>query len=88
MFTPSIEPCDFTVACDPDRIEQVLTNLTDNVNGIVAGAIDQVFIPFFTTKKGGTGIGLALSQQIMRLHRGQVSVRSAPNERTIFTLTF
>jgi two-component system nitrogen regulation sensor histidine kinase NtrY len=71
-----------------NREGQVVIEVSDNGRGIVPSAIDQIFIPFFTTKKGGTGIGLALSQQIMRLHRGQIGVRSTPNTRTVFTLTF
>ncbi len=71
-----------------NRNGKVVIEIEDNGYGIVPGAIDQIFIPFFTTKKGGTGIGLALSQQIMRLHNAQIGVRSTPNERTVFTLTF
>ena len=76
------------IAGSLNREGRVSIEVRDNGTGIVAEAIDQIFIPFFTTKKGGTGIGLALSQQIMRLHRGQISVRSTPNEQTVFTLTF
>ena len=72
----------------PSNIACRVIEIEDNGYGIVPGAIDQIFIPFFTTKKGGTGIGLALSQQIMRLHNAQIGVRSTPNERTVFTLTF
>ena len=76
------------IAGSLNREGRVSIEVRDNGTGIVAEAIDQIFIPFFTTKKGGTGIGLALSQQIMRLHRGQISVRSMLNEQTVFTLTF
>jgi len=48
----------------------------DNGQGMDKTTLDQVFVPFFTTKKKGTGIGLSLSRQIMRLHRGQLSIRS------------
>jgi len=43
---------------------------------------------FFTTKPEGSGIGLSLSRQIMRLHRGTITARSAPNVATVFTLRF
>ncbi len=60
----------------------------DNGQGIITEVLDKVFIPFFTTKPKGSGIGLALSKQILRLHGGTIIVHSVPNERTTFTLTF
>ncbi|MBN1291824.1 MAG: GHKL domain-containing protein [Candidatus Latescibacteria bacterium] len=65
-----------------------LVSLSDNGPGIVAEAIDKVFIPFFTTKQDGSGIGLSLSRQIMRLHGGSITVHSEPNVNTVFTLRF
>jgi len=62
--------------------------VTDNGPGIVADAREKIFVPFFSTKPGGTGIGLALSRQIMRLHRGELTVRSEPDRETRFTLRF
>ncbi|MBK7142228.1 MAG: ATP-binding protein [bacterium] len=70
------------------RSGRTLIEVIDNGPGIVDGALDKVFIPFFTTKKGGTGIGLALARQIMRLHGGHISVRSTPDVETCFTLSF
>lgn len=67
---------------------RILIEVADNGPGIVESAIDKIFIPFFTTKKGGTGIGLALARQIMRLHGGNITVRSVPHEQTVFTLSF
>ncbi len=58
----------------------------DNGAGIPENLIDEIFVPFFTTKNTGTGIGLSLSKQIMRLHGGSISVSS--RETTQFTLTF
>ncbi len=63
-------------------------NIEDNGDGIVAEALDRIFIPFFTTKKEGSGIGLALSRQIMQLHNGKLSVSSTPGINTVFTLQF
>lgn len=60
----------------------------DNGTGILTDVIDKVFIPFFTTKSEGSGIGLSLSRQIMRLHGGTISVNSIPDEKTTFTLKF
>jgi len=66
----------------------VMIQIFDNGHGIRSEAIDKLFIPFFTTKKDGTGIGLSLSKQIMRLHRGTITVRSDPGVQTVFTLRF
>jgi two-component system nitrogen regulation sensor histidine kinase NtrY len=67
---------------------RVAISVTDNGPGIVPDALEQIFVPFYTTKKGGSGIGLSLSRQIMRLHRGTLTVRSAPDAQTTFTLLF
>ena len=67
---------------------KVLIHLKDNGPGILPEVLDKVFIPFFTTKQTGTGIGLSLSKQIMRLHGGTISCVSKLNEETIFTLKF
>ncbi len=60
----------------------------DNGQGILDDVIDKIFIPFFTTKRSGSGIGLSLSRQILRLHGGTITAKSVPNEETIFTMTF
>ena len=65
-----------------------LVEVVDIGSGIVEEALEKVFIPFFTTKQDGSGIGLSLCRQIMRLHRGTISVRSKPNVETVFTLRF
>ncbi len=59
----------------------------DNGAGIPEEAAGSIFVPFFTTKEEGSGIGLSLSRQIMRVHGGSISVRSKPGE-TVFTLRF
>ena len=58
----------------------------NNGPAIPPDLLDEIFVPFFTTKKTGTGIGLSLSKQIMHLHGGSILVAS--NERTAFTLLF
>lgn len=60
----------------------------DNGPGIPADLIEEIFVPFFTTKSTGTGIGLSLSKQIMRLHGGSLEVHSIPEKTTSFVLTF
>ena len=60
----------------------------DNGEGIRADVVGKIFIPFFTTKKEGSGIGLSLSKQIMRSHGGTLSVSSKPDTETVFSLRF
>ena len=60
----------------------------DNGQGILPEVLDKIFIPFFTTKRSGSGIGLSLSRQILRLHGGTITAQSKPGEETVFTLTF
>jgi len=67
---------------------RVIIEVTDNGPGIAKDVQERIFIPFFTTKQNGSGIGLSLSRQIMRLHRGSISVSSDPAAKTTFTLRF
>ena len=60
----------------------------DNGQGIIKEVGEKIFIPFFTTKTSGSGIGLSLSKQIMRQHGGNIKVISEPFVETCFTLTF
>jgi signal transduction histidine kinase len=71
-----------------DRRSQPVIQVEDNGPGIPPDVQEKIFVPFFTTKEDGSGIGLSLSRQIMRLHGGSISVRSAPEEGTVFTLRF
>ncbi|MFW6218846.1 MAG: sensor histidine kinase [Bacteroidota bacterium] len=67
---------------------RVTIQVTDNGQGILKEVLDKIFIPFFTTKQSGSGIGLSLSRQILRLHNGTISAQSIPEKETTFTLTF
>jgi nitrogen fixation/metabolism regulation signal transduction histidine kinase len=67
---------------------KLIIQVIDNGSGIEKENIEKVFIPFFSTKEGGSGIGLSLSRQIMRLHKGTISVHSEPNIQTVLTLLF
>ncbi len=60
----------------------------DNGVGILKDVLDKVFIPFFTTKPSGSGIGLSLSRQILKLHGGTITAQSEPDVETTFTMTF
>ena len=62
--------------------------VTDNGSGIAPELIEEIFVPFFTTKNSGTGIGLSLSKQIMQLHGGSLMVHSVPDKNTTFVSTF
>ena len=64
-----------------------LLKIIDNGDGIPQELIENIFVPFFTTKEQGSGIGLSLARQIMRLHGGNISVQSSA-EHTTFTLEF
>jgi signal transduction histidine kinase len=60
----------------------------DNGPGIPVENIDEIFVPFFTTRENGSGIGLSISKQIMRVHGGNLKVRSVPGRETVFCLSF
>jgi two-component system nitrogen regulation sensor histidine kinase NtrY len=62
--------------------------VVDNGPGIPEEILEQIFVPFFTTRENGSGIGLSLSRQIMRLHGGSLQVRSVPGKETVFSLIF
>ncbi len=66
----------------------VSIDVTDNGPGIIPEAMNKVFVPFFTTKKSGSGIGLSLSRQIMQMHSGGLTVNSTPGVKTTFTMRF
>ena len=82
--------------CDDARIEVRATwadgvpyiTVTDNGPGIPDNRIEHIFEPFYSTKKSGSGIGLALAHQIMMAHGGSITVSSRPNVCTTFTLQF
>lgn len=67
---------------------QVAIAVSDNGPGIIPEALDKIFVPFFTTKPGGSGIGLSLCKQIMTLHHGNITVKSEPGYGSTFTLLF
>jgi len=62
--------------------------IADNGVGIPSDIADQIFIPFFSTRKNGNGIGLSLCKQIMILHKGSIQMKSKEGEGTVFLLYF
>jgi two-component system nitrogen regulation sensor histidine kinase NtrY len=65
-----------------------IIQVEDNGAGISGKIIEDIFVPFYTTKKNGSGIGLSLSRQIMQNHNGTISVNSAPDKGSTFSLKF
>ncbi|TCD26281.1 PAS domain-containing protein [Pedobacter psychrodurus] len=63
-------------------------DVTDNGKGIDAGDLEKIFVPFYTTRKNGSGIGLTISRNIMKMHRGSIEVISIPDNSTTFSLVF
>ena len=80
---PSIQ-----IKISPSEKGAVKITVSDNGPGILPDVIDKIFIPFFTTKEKGSGIGLSLCKQIMHLHEGNITVESTPSYGTCFTLCF
>ncbi len=67
---------------------EIALSVRDNGPGIAPELLDEIFVPFFTTREDGNGIGLSLSRQLVRLNKGKITVRSEVNKGTHFTLLF
>jgi signal transduction histidine kinase len=68
--------------------KKIILKVADNGPGIPEEVLDKIFIPFFSTKKSGSGIGLSLCKQIVMLHRGTIQVQSIENKGTVFSMLF
>jgi signal transduction histidine kinase len=77
-----------TIVASTNLNNRTTIEFADNGKGIKQDILDKIFMPFFTSKKTGSGIGLSLSRQIMQMHKGSISVRSKPDEGALFTLVF
>jgi signal transduction histidine kinase len=78
---------EISVEVNSDAREQMARiAVVDNGVGMEPGLMRKIFIPFYTTKTKGTGIGLSLSRQIMSLHNGNITVQSVPGSGTVFTI--
>jgi len=67
---------------------RITIEIADNGKGIKPDILDKIFMPFFTSKETGSGIGLSLSRQIMQMHKGSIGVRSKQDEGAVFTMIF
>ena len=72
------------------RLEQnrLFIEVSDNGKGIEPELAEKIFVPFFTTRKNGSGIGLTITRNIMKMHYGSLEVTSIPHQKTIFSLVF
>ena len=77
-----------TLSASVQSNKKVSIKISDNGTGISEELMDKIFVPFFSTKKSGSGIGLSLCKQIMMLHKGTIQVHSIEGEGTAFTLIF
>jgi two-component system, NtrC family, nitrogen regulation sensor histidine kinase NtrY len=68
--------------------QHIVISVRDNGTGIPDDLLENIFIPFFTTKEHGSGIGLSLARQIMKIHGGTISAFSKPGIETVFSLSF
>lgn len=72
--------------CAERRNDRLLIEIADNGSGILPELQEQIFVPFFTTKSEGMGIGLSLCRQIIRQHRGHLTVKESRPGKTIFRI--
>ena len=89
-FTDSVQvdARNITITAQLTPSEQTIINVTNDGLPISRESQDEIFVPFFTTKQEGTGSGLSLSRQIMRLHNGTLSLTRSDASSTVFTLIF
>lgn len=76
------------ISVELDSLENVVIEVFNNGAPISAEGREEIFVPFYTTKQEGTGIGLSLSRQVMRLHNGSLTLSRSDEKGTAFTLRF
>ncbi|WP_185094451.1 sensor histidine kinase [Marivirga tractuosa] len=87
-FDSEQEEKNIWISSNLDNKKRVVISVKDDGAGIEPEALTKIFIPFFTTKKNGSGIGLSLSKEIVRKHQGNISVQSTLGVGTEFVLKF
>jgi two-component system, NtrC family, nitrogen regulation sensor histidine kinase NtrY len=85
MNETEVRELSLIATCDESHI---FIAVTDNGKGMSKETIEKIFLPFYSTKKANSGIGLSLSQQIMMLHHARLEVSSVPEQGTTFTMVF
>ncbi|TAL61561.1 MAG: ATP-binding protein [Bacteroidetes bacterium] len=85
-FVENRKDNEITINAIKDSDGRIVITVKDNGPGMDSDTIDKIFIPFFTTKESGTGIGLSLSRQIIRIHNGNITCDSIPGKGTTITL--
>lgn len=94
LILNSVEACSrsdnpkIRLSSKKDTKGNAIIKITDNGKGIPNEIIDDIFVPFFTTKKNGSGIGLSLCKQIMLLHKGKIQVYTIEGKGTAISLVF
>lgn len=76
------------LSCYRDSDQHLCLSIRDNGTGVPPDKLEQVFVPFFTTRKDGSGIGLSLCHQIIRLHKGRIHMESSPGKGTELIIRF
>ena len=82
------EAKNIVITAEINPSEHIIINVINDGLPISKESQDEIFVPFFTTKQEGTGIGLSLSRQIMRLHNGSLKLTRSDASSTVFTLIF
>lgn len=76
------------LSAETTSLKKVVIKVADNGTGMPEELLDKIFIPFFSTRKNGSGIGLSLCKQIVMLHKGTIQVQSVEGKGTVFLLQF
>lgn len=79
---------DIGITAEINPYEHIIVKVSNNGRPISKESQEDIFIPFYTTKQEGTGIGLSLSRQIMRMHNGTLNLTCSDEKKTVFTLVF
>jgi signal transduction histidine kinase len=77
-----------TLSANAGSNGRAVIKVTDNGAGMSPEVMENIFIPFFSTKKNGSGIGLSLCKQILLLHRGNIQVQSVEGTGSAFSIHF
>ncbi|MDL2223593.1 ATP-binding protein, partial [Bacteroidales bacterium OttesenSCG-928-M11] len=80
-------PVKVQVIVSKDHYRRTLIQIIDNGQGILPDVLDKIFVPFFTTKSTGSGIGLSICRQIINLHGGNITITSKPEQGSTVSIT-